>query len=302
MPPEGPRRLGRGLEALLAVHASNAEPSAADRSAMRNIALARIRPNPFQPRRTFDPQELQELEASLRANGLLNPVAVRPAKTGGGYELIAGERRIRAAARIGWTEIPAVVKEIDDRSLLTLALVENLQRADLNPIEEAEGYRQLMGDFDLTQAQLAEAVGKERSTVANMLRLLQLPAVVQQLVHQKELTLGHARALLTLEDEQTLIALAREIVAEGLSVRAVEERARGGAPAKKRRERKGADPADARAVALRAAEEEVRRYLQTDVRVVQREQGKGRIEIDFYSTDDLDRLLDLIMGARRAAL
>jgi len=302
MPPEGPRRLGRGLEALLAVHASNAEPSAADRSAMRNIALARIRPNPFQPRRTFDPQELQELEASLRANGLLNPVTVRPAKTGGGYELIAGERRIRAAARIGWTEIPAVVKEIDDRSLLTLALVENLQRADLNPIEEAEGYRQLLGDFDLTQAQLAEAVGKERSTVANMLRLLQLPAVVQQLVHQKELTLGHARALLTLEDEQTLIALAREIVAEGLSVRAVEERARGGAPAKKRRERKGADPADARAVALRAAEEEVRRYLQTDVRVVQREQGKGRIEIDFYSTDDLDRLLDLIMGARRAAL
>jgi len=302
MPPEGPRRLGRGLEALLAVHASNAEPSAADRSAMRNIALSRIRPNPFQPRRTFDPQELQELEASLRANGLLNPVTVRPAKTGGGYELIAGERRIRAAARIGWTEIPAVVKEIDDRALLTLALVENLQRADLNPIEEAEGYRQLLGDFDLTQAQLAEAVGKERSTVANMLRLLQLPAVVQQLVHQKELTLGHARALLTLEDEQTLIALAREIVAEGLSVRAVEERARGGAPAKKRRERKGADPADARAVALRAAEEEVRRYLQTDVRVVQREQGKGRIEIDFYSTDDLDRLLDLIMGARRAAL
>ena len=302
MPPEGPRRLGRGLEALLAVHASNAEPSAADRSAMRNIALSRIRPNPFQPRRTFDPQELQELEASLRANGLLNPVTVRPAKTGGGYELIAGERRIRAAARIGWTEIPAVVKEIDDRALLTLALVENLQRADLNPIEEAEGYRQLLGDFDLTQAQLAEAVGKERSTVANMLRLLQLPAVVQQLVHQKELTLGHARALLTLEDEQTLIALAREIVAEGLSVRAVEERARGGAPAKKRRGRKGADPADARAVALRAAEAEVRRYLQTDVRVVQREQGKGRIEIDFYSTDDLDRLLDLIMGARRAAL
>ena len=302
MPPEGPRRLGRGLEALLAVHASNAEPSATDRGAMRNIALSRIRPNPFQPRRTFDPQELQELEASLRANGLLNPVTVRPAKTGGGYELIAGERRIRAAARIGWTEIPAVVKEIDDRALLTLALVENLQRADLNPIEEAEGYRQLLGDFDLTQAQLAEAVGKERSTVANMLRLLQLPAVVQQLVHQKELTLGHARALLTLEDEQTLIALAREIVAEGLSVRAVEERARGGAPAKKRRERKGADPADARAIALRAAEEEVRRYLQTDVRVVQREQGKGRIEIDFYSTDDLDRLLDLIMGARRAAL
>jgi len=302
MPPEGPRRLGRGLEALLAVHASANAPSTSDRGAMRSITISRIRPNPFQPRRTFDPQELQELEASLRANGLLNPVTVRPAKTGGGFELVAGERRVRAAARIGWTEIPAVVKEIDDRSLLTLALVENLQRADLNPMEEAEGYRQLMRDFELTQVQLAEAVGKERSTVANMLRLLQLPASVQQLVHDRELSLGHARALLTIEDEQTMIALAREIVSQGLSVRAVEERGRGGAPAKKRRARKGSDAADTRSAALRAAEEEVRRYLQTDVRVVQNEQGKGRIEVDFYSTDDLDRLLDLIMGARRAAL
>ena len=302
MPPEGPRRLGRGLEALLAVRASTDEAGPADRGAMRSITLSRIRPNPFQPRRTFDPQELEELEASLRANGLLNPVTVRPAKAGGGYELIAGERRVRAAARIGWTEIPAVVKEIDDRSLLTLALVENLQRADLNPIEEAEGYQQLIRDFDLTQAELAAAVGKERPTVANMLRLLQLPGAVQQLVHGREITLGHARALLTLEDEGMILALAREIVAQGLSVRAVEERARGGAPAKKRREKKATDAADTRTTALRAAEEEVRRYLQTDVRVVQREQGKGRIEIDFYSTDDLDRLLDLIMGARRASL
>jgi ParB family chromosome partitioning protein len=302
MPTEGPRRLGRGLEALLSSHASAVSPTAEDRSAMRNITIARIRPNPFQPRRTFDTQELAELEASLRANGLLNPVTVRPAKAGGGYELIAGERRVRAAARIGWTEIPAVVKEIDDRSLLTLALVENLQRADLNPMEEAEGYRQLMRDFELTQSQLAEAVGKERSTVANMLRLLQLPASVQQMVHQRQLSLGHARALLTLENESEIVALAREIVAQGLSVRAVEERARDGAPAKKRRAKKGEVQTGSHEVAVRAAEEEVRRYLQTDVRVVQREEGKGRIEIDFYSTEDLDRLLDLIMGARRAAL
>lgn len=302
MATEGPRRLGRGLEALLAAHSSAVAPSAEDRSAMRSITISRIRPNPFQPRRTFDPQELQELEASLRANGLLNPVTVRPAKGGGGYELIAGERRVRAAARLGWTEIPAVVKEIDDRALLTLALVENLQRADLNPIEEAEGYRQLMRDFELTQAQLADTVGKERSTVANMLRLLQLPDSVQQLVHARELSLGHARALLAIENEQALIALAREIISDGLSVRAVEERARGASPEKKSRRGKSKESADSRDVAVRAAEEEVRRYLQTDVRVVQREQGKGRIEIDFYSTDDLDRLLDLIMGARRAPL
>jgi ParB family transcriptional regulator, chromosome partitioning protein len=299
MTPDKPRRLGRGLEALISAR-NVAESTAADeREALRTIQIARIRPNPFQPRKTFDPQELQELEASLRANGLLNPIAVRPAPQGGGYELIAGERRVRAAARIGWTEIPAVVKQIDDRTLLTLALVENLQRADLNPMEEAEGYRQLMRDFALTQVQLAEAIGKERSTVANILRLLNLPASVQKMLYDRQLTLGHARALLTVEDEQTMISLAREIVAQGWSVREVEEHARQGAPPRKRRKLK--ERAQSPDAAVRQAEDELRRYLQTDVRIATRDAKRGKIEVDFYSTDDLERLLELMLGARRGA-
>ena len=229
MPPEKPRRLGRGLEALLASRSEIQDATPADRSALRSIPISRIRPNPYQPRKEFNEEELRELQASLRTNGLLNPIAVRPASVGEGFELIAGERRLRAAAALGWPEIPAIVKEIDDQTLLTLALVENLQRADLNPMEEAEGYRHLMQNFSLTQAEVAEVTGKDRSTVANLLRLLHLPASVRRMVHERQITLGHARALLTLEDEQAIVALAKEIVAKGLSVRDVEHRARQGA-------------------------------------------------------------------------
>jgi ParB family chromosome partitioning protein len=302
MPPEKPRRLGRGLEALIAAHSSPSDTTAGDRSPARTIRISRIRPNPYQPRKEFDPEELAELESSLRSSGLLNPIAVRPVAGSESYELIAGERRLRAAARIGWTEIPAIVKEIDDRMLLTLALVENLQRADLNPMEEAEGFRQLIQEFSLTQAEVAEATGKERSTVANILRLLQLPASVRKLVHQRHLSLGHARALLTLESEDQIVALAKEIVANGLSVRQVEERARKGAPPRKRRSARQPVTVKAADPSLHHAQEELRRYLQTDVRVTEAEKGKGRIEIVFYSAEDLDRLLDLVLGARRVAL
>ena len=219
MPPEKPRRLGRGLEALLASRSEVQEPTPAERSALRTIPIARIRPNPYQPRKEFNDDELRELQASLRANGLLNPISVRPASVGDGFELIAGERRLRAASALGWPEISAIVKEIDDQTLLTLALVENLQRADLNPMEEAEGYRHLMQNFSLTQAEVAEVTGKDRSTVANLLRLLHLPASVRRMVHERQITLGHARALLTLEDDQAIIALAKEVVSKGLSVR-----------------------------------------------------------------------------------
>ena len=298
MPPEKPRRLGRGLDALIAAHSGIAEVTPEDRSSAKSIEIKRIRPNPYQPRKEFDPQELAELEASLRTSGLLNPIAVRPVPNSTGFELIAGERRLRAAARLGWTEISAVVKEIDDRMLLTLALVENLQRADLNPMEEAEGYRQLMQDFALTQSEVAETTGKDRSTVANLLRLLNLPASVRRMVHERKLTLGHARALLTLEDETRIVALAKEIVEQGLSVRQVEERGRAGAPARKRKLARGGDTKRPQDVALRAAAEQLRKYLQTDVRVHQGEHGRGKVEVAYYSADDLDRLLDLIIGAR----
>jgi ParB family chromosome partitioning protein len=303
VPPEKPRRLGRGLEALLSGHSTTTENIAEDRSALRNIAVSRIRPNPYQPRKEFNAQELAELQASLRENGLLNPIAVRPAPSGDGFELIAGERRLRAAAGLGWSEIPAVVKEIDDRALLTLALVENLQRTDLNPIEEAEGYRHLMRDFSLTQAEVAEVTGKERSTVANVLRLLQLPDSVRKMVHARQLTLGHARALLTLDDEKRIIALALEIVAQGLSVRDVERRARDGAAPRVRAKKKSAPASEQRGdIAIRQTQEELRRFFQTDVTVSESATGRGKIEISYYSMEDLERLIDLILGARRISL
>ncbi|HEX8025218.1 MAG TPA: ParB/RepB/Spo0J family partition protein [Candidatus Limnocylindrales bacterium] len=176
MSTEKPRRLGRGLEALLATKTAatgTAQPQ--DRSALQRVPIAQIRPNPYQPRKHFRPEDLADLESSLRASGLLQPITVRSAADGTGYELIAGERRLRAATRLGWPDIPAVIKDIDDRTLLTLALVENLQRSDLNPIEEAEGYQRLIEEFSLTQQQVAEVIGKDRSTVANLLRILQLP-------------------------------------------------------------------------------------------------------------------------------
>ncbi|MBV9879625.1 MAG: ParB/RepB/Spo0J family partition protein, partial [Gemmatirosa sp.] len=191
MATDKPRRLGRGLEALLASRtaAPDAPAAPSETSALRSIAVGQIRPNPYQPRQEFRPEELADLESSLKASGLLQPITVRPAPGGGaGYELIAGERRYRAATNLGWTEIPAIVKEIDDQTLLTLALVENLQRADLNPIEEAEGYQRLIAEFGLTQQQVADVVGKDRSTVNNVLRLLGLPASVRRMLQDAQLT------------------------------------------------------------------------------------------------------------------
>src|SRR6185312_14781955 len=208
MSTEKPRRLGRGLEALLAGHPANGEPratrEAAPRSALRSLPVAQIRPNPLQPRKQFSDADLRDLEASIRSNGLLQPVTVRAAASGHEFFLIAGERRFRAIQRLGWREIPAIVRdetEVDDKSLLTLALVENLQRADLNPIEEGEGYQQLITQFSLSQQEVADVVGKDRSTVANTVRLLALPLQVRRMVREGELSIGHARALLSLGDD-----------------------------------------------------------------------------------------------------
>ena len=302
MSTEKPRRLGRGLEALLATRPSAGTADAAARHGLERIAVARIHPNPYQPRVEFKPNELAELEASLRANGLLQPIVVRPRPNGDGYELIAGERRLRAATSIGWEEIPAVVKEIDDQMLLTLALVENLQRSNLNPIEEAQGYQRLISDFTLTQQQIADVVGKDRTTVANILRLLGLPEAVRRILQEGHITLGHARALLAISDERQVTTLANEIVAHGLTVRDVEERARAGqAPRPRPRTRRGSAKNEM-PPAIRRANEELRRHLQTDVSISQRDSGRGAIEIVFYSADDLDRVLDLILGSKRDAM
>jgi ParB family chromosome partitioning protein len=253
-----------------------------------------ITPNPSQPRREFHEDELKELEDSLRSTGLLQPVTVRPRPGGQAFELVAGERRVRAARRLGWSTIPAIVRPIGDDQLLTLALVENLQREDLNPIEEAEGYRRLSSEFGLTQQQVAGAVGKERSTVANVLRLLNLPVEVQQLVATGELSAGHARALLSLPNTASIVDVARRIVREQLTVRDVE---RLGKEEKPSRARMRADQSEfAVSPEVRFITDRLRRVLQTDVQIVQSGNAQGEVRLRFYSADDLERLVELIAG------
>lgn len=289
-----PVRLGRGLDAIFG---ARAQPDVGDADqGVKTVPIGKIRPNPFQPRKEFRPEDLADLESSLRANGLIQPITVRPA-AGDGFELIAGERRLRAAQRVGWTEIPALVKTVDDQGMLSLALVENLQRADLNPIEEAEGYRRLKDDFGLTQQAVADAVGKDRSTVANILRLLDLPASVRRLVWEGAISLGHARALLSLADEAQMAAMAKSIVAEGLSVRDVERRTREQTGTNRRR--KPTKAVTSPQAESKRIEEMLMRRLQTDARVFLTGAGKGELRIAFYSPDDLERLLDLIVGPAR---
>jgi len=218
-----PRRLGRGLEALLGTGGGLAS---SDEGALKLIPIAQVDRNPFQPRIEFNPEDLVELEESLKASGLLQPITVRRRPGKNGFELIAGERRLRAAAKLGWKEIPAIIREIDDKALLTLALVENLQRADLNPIEEGEGYHRLSHDFGLTQQQIADTVGKDRTTIANMLRVLQLPESTRRLLQDGKLSMGHAKVLLGLDDPDKIVSFANEIVREGLTVRQLEQRLR----------------------------------------------------------------------------
>jgi ParB family chromosome partitioning protein len=288
----GRRRLGRGLEALLGPTREEAERE----GSLVELAIADIRPNPYQPRRDVDQTALAELTASIKQAGLLQPVVVRqaPGATKPSFELIAGERRLRACQALGWEKIPAVQRAVDDRTVLTLALVENLQRDDLSPVDEARGYERLIAEFSLTQQEVADAVGRDRSTVANALRLLKLPAAVLALVHAGGLSVGHARALLALEDARVATALAREAVELGLSVRDVEDRVRGGrAPVRRPRLKKGMGPAPE----VRRIEDALRRRLGTDVRVTLRAKGKGQMHVNFYSNDDLARLLELILGA-----
>lgn len=287
----GRRRLGRGLEALLGPTREQAERE----GSLVELAVGEIRPNPFQPRQDVDPAALEELKSSIRRAGLLQPVVVRPAPGGnGGYELIAGERRLRACQALGWERIPAVKRDVDDRTVLTLALVENLQRDDLSPVDEARGYERLIAEFSLTQQDVADAVGRDRSTVANALRLLKLPKAVLAMLHEGHLSVGHARALLALDDPRTVTNLAREAVAQGLSVREVEDRVRGGrAPERRPRLKKGIGPAPE----VRRVEDALRRRLGTEVRVSLRARGRGQLHISFYSNEDLARVLELILGA-----
>jgi ParB family chromosome partitioning protein len=287
------KRLGRGLEALLgpAVTREAAQQS----GALRELPVAQIRPNPYQPRTSFDEQELKDLADSIAASGLLQPVVVR--SKDGGFELIAGERRWRAVQRLGWQAVPAVVKEVDDRTLLTLALIENLQRDDLSPIDEALGFQRLIDEFAVPQAEVARLVGKDRSTVSNLLRLLKLPDAVRALVHEKKLSEGHARALLGLAGEAAIVKLAHETVAAGWSVREVEDRVRGAAPAGRARAAGRTPTPHQQTADARRIEDALRKRLGTDVKLTAKRKGRGLLAISYYSNDDLARLLEVILGA-----
>ena len=297
------RRLGRGLSALISTPPTAPAGPAAQapsQEPFREVRLDLIVPNPRQPRREFSEAELNELQLSLQASGLLQPIAIRPRKDGR-FELIAGERRFRAATRLGWTTIPAYVREVTDEQMLSLALVENLQREDLNPIEEAEGYRQLINDFGLAHQQVAQAVGKDRSTITNALRLLALPEEVQRLVRDGSLTLGHARALLGVPPGTSLAELAQRVVSQRLSVREVERLVQESKPAVRRSRDVESPQTVSEVPEVRRLTDRLRRFLQTDVAVHVDSSGRGEVRIRFYSADDFNRVFELMTRSSQDA-
>lgn len=280
------RALGRGLKALIP------ESEAAEGS-VRAIPLDQVDRNHDQPRRRFDEEHLEELRESIATHGVLEPIIVRPVE--GRYEVVVGERRWRAAQMAGLSAIPAVVRPLDDREAMELALVENLQREDLNPMEEAEAYKRLMEEFTMTQGDVAERVGKKRSTVANRLRLLEIDEELKPEIESGRLSSGHAKVLLGISSAGRRIELARRVMADGLSVRALEELAREAPEKSKRTKEERRKPTTTRDPLIVDVEEQLQHALGTKVRVVRRG-GRGRIEIDYYSEDDMERLLELLTG------
>ncbi|WP_235981638.1 ParB/RepB/Spo0J family partition protein [Methylobrevis albus] len=282
----GRRRLGRGLAALIGDAGNEFEVVERARGT-RRVAIDLIKANPRNPRRSFREDELEDLTASIRQRGVIQPILVRPAADRpGGYELIAGERRWRAAQRAGIHEIPVVIQDVSDREALEIAIIENVQREDLNPLEEAMGYEQLIAEFAYTQADLATVIAKSRSHVANTMRLLKLPDAVKAYVNDGQLTAGHARALITAPDPT---ALARKIVDEGLSVRAAEQMAQKAlekpqaAPETKARPEKDAD--------TKALERQLSDILGLTVEIGHRPNGSGELRIRYKSLEQLDEVV-----------
>lgn len=278
-------RLGKGLGALLGDYL---EPEV-QQSEIRTVPLKAIVPNPMQPRRVFTESELADLAASIRENGLLQPLVVRPTGRSDRFELVAGERRFRALSSLDWTEAPVVVRDADDETLLVLALVENLQREALNPLEEAEGYEALAERFDMKQAEIARAVGKDRSTVANLLRLLKLPPSIRKLVEDGSLTQGHARALLSLDDPVRAADLARKAARQGWSVREVERRVAG--PRVKRKTK--TQPNDPIVAALQEA---LASHFQTRATIKEKRGQRGSIEVEYHDAEDFERIFEAMTG------
>ncbi|MCC6857754.1 MAG: ParB/RepB/Spo0J family partition protein [Bryobacterales bacterium] len=299
-PPEAKRRaLGKGLTALLPTRPLTAvtvpQEPAAPSDGVARLAVDLIDPNPHQPRHVFDGNRLEELAQSIRTNGVIQPVVVRPA--GNRYQLVAGERRWRAARIAGLATIPAVIQEIPDDRLLELTLVENIQREDLNPIELANAFVSLAAELHLTHEQIAERTGKDRTTITNVVRLLQLPEDLQQMVADRRLSQGHARAVLSLPTVDLQRRLAQQIVDSGLSVRQAEQLSR--IASQPRQPKPAAAPPAPQDPNVKAAVDELERVLGTRVRLVEMSGNRGKIEIEYYSAEDLDRIYGLIVATDR---
>ena len=276
------KALGRGLRALIAAP-EELSPDLERSNHATSLPVDAIQSNPYQPREVFEDRAIDELAESIRKQGLLQPLLVRRADDG--YQLIAGERRLRAAQRAGLSEVPVTLRVADDRESLELALVENLQREDLNPVEEAHAYRRLSTEFELTQEDIAAKIGKSRSAVANTLRLLSLPAEVLRQVQAGALSAGHARSILGIQSPSAQIELARELVRQGLSVRDTERRAR---------KQTGREVE----IDRQAVEDKLTRTLGTRVRLQPNKDGSGRIEIEYYSLTELNGLVDRLSEER----
>jgi ParB family chromosome partitioning protein len=296
--PKGKARLGRGLSALIEEHLD----SSPEGTTTRSVPVRSIVPNPFQPRREFKPEELADLERSIAENGLLQPLVVRTAPGAKNkFELVAGERRLRSVSRLGWSEVSVIVRDVDDTTLLVLALVENIQRQNLSALEEARGYKTLSEDFGLSQEEIATAVGRSRPTVANMLRLLGLPASVRRLLEEGSLSAGHARALLAVGDPVRAGDLGRRAAKEGWSVREMETQVRllekgaveetvGSLGGRRPRPDPVTDPV------RHALEEALRGILGTRVLLRSGRSGSGRISIPFSDSEEFERIFELLAG------
>lgn len=282
--------LGRGMDALF----SNLEETPADHEVVEEIELSEIRPNPYQPRKHFDEQALAELAESIKQSGVFQPVILRKSAIKG-YELIAGERRVRASEIAGKKTIPAIVRQIDEEEMIEIAVVENLQREDLNALEEAEAYETLMDKLNLTQAEVAERMGKSRSYIANYLRLLQLPDAVKQMVISGDLSMGQARTLLGLQDKSAVTDLAKKVVADQMTVRQLEEYVQTANQAGTSQSKQPAKPKPSKTKSpqLIAMETELEDYFGTTTKI--KPQGDhGKIEIEYMSESDLIRIMDLL--------
>jgi ParB family chromosome partitioning protein len=295
-----PRKaLGKGLQALLPSRTSTSvvslppTPAPPRAGSVQFISIERVTPNPNQPRREFEATALMELSQSIEREGIIQPLLVRLTAPDE-YQIIAGERRWRAAKSAGLTEVPVIVRTADDEQALELAIVENIQREDLNPIELAMAFQRMAAELGLSHDQIGQKTGKQRVTITNAVRLLQLPTDVQQMIGSKQLSPGHARALLKFDDEDLQRELAIRCVREGWSVRQIEEftRPNAGLSDRKLRRKNEAKPLDPN---VKEAISEMERVLGTKVRIVEKAHGKGHIEIEYYSDDDLSRIYDLIV-------